>query len=185
MRNLWIVPWVLLTACSGSHGPGSDGGAAGYDECAMPTDCIVVPASCCGSCGAATRGDSVAVSRARSGEYRTSVCGDELGCPRCFMEQDPTLVATCEAGRCVVVDLQLHGATECADASECHVRAVECCECGATISPSTVIAISDPAAYEALVCDPGMGCAECAPIYPPEYEALCEAGRCVFRGSGP
>lgn len=181
MKQPLLVSLVLLTACSGSHSPGSDGGAVGYDECAMPTDCVVVPASCCGSCGAATRMDSVAVSRTRRDDYRTSVCGDDLGCPACFMEQDPTLVATCEAGRCGVVDVQLHAATECADASDCRVRAVECCECGATISPGTVIATSDPGAFEALVCDPGTGCPECAPIYPPEYQAFCETGRCVFR----
>lgn len=186
MRRLLFPVLVALFAagCPSTHGPDTDGGADGFDECAVPSECLVVPASCCGSCGAATRGDAVAVSRSRADAYRASVCGDDFGCPACFMEPDPTLVATCQAGRCVVVDLQLHAATECAGPTDCRVRASECCECGASITPSTVVAVSNGAAYEALVCDPGTGCPECAPVYPDDYGAFCDEGRCVMVFAG-
>lgn len=184
MRFSSLTFALLLVACSGSHTGGDDAGSTErFDECEVPTDCVVVPESCCGSCGAAARGDAVAVHTARAGDYRRSAC-DPVGgdCPACFMEPDPTLVATCEAGRCVVVDLQEHPSTECAAAADCRVRAVECCECGATITPSTVVAVSDPAAFEPLVCDPGTGCPECAPTYPDDLVPACEAGRCVVTG---
>jgi len=183
MRLCSVSFALLLVACSGSHTGGDDAGSTEpFDECSVPTDCVVVPASCCGSCGAASRGDAVAVNTARTSAHRASACGDDADCPACFAEPDPTLVATCEAGRCAVVDLQAHPSTECAAATDCRVRAVECCECGATISPSTVVAISDPGAFEPLVCEPGMGCPECAPVYPDDLVAACEAGRCVVNG---
>ncbi|MEZ4338455.1 MAG: hypothetical protein R3B82_17685 [Sandaracinaceae bacterium] len=178
-RFLWIGA-LLLTGCPSSHGMDEDAGGVVYDECSAPSDCVVVPASCCGSCGAATRGDAIAVATDRASAYRTSACGADTGCPACFMEPDPTLVATCTAGRCAVVDLAMHAATECTVSADCRVRAAECCECGATITESTVVAVSDGAAYEALVCDPGMGCPECEPLYPDTIGATCEGGRCAI-----
>lgn len=184
MRSLLVSLALILTGCPSTHGMGDDGSTDGYDACSVPSDCLVVPASCCGSCGAATRGDAVAVSTSRASAYRASVCGGDFGCPACFMEPDPTLVATCDAGRCVVVDLTTHAATECAAASDCRVRAVECCECGATITESTVVAIANGAAFEALVCDPGTGCPECAPVYPDTFGATCDAGHCAMIFAG-
>ncbi|MBX3276203.1 MAG: hypothetical protein KF729_38475 [Sandaracinaceae bacterium] len=169
---------LLLTGCPSAHG--GDAGAAGYDACRVPSECVVVPASCCGACGAARRGDAVAVSVARADAYRAVACGGDPTCPACFSPPDPTLVATCEADRCVVVDLSRHPASECAASSDCRVRASACCECGATISESTVVAVSNEAAYAALVCDPGTACPECAPVYPAEYGAVCDAGRCAM-----
>ncbi|MDQ3031274.1 MAG: hypothetical protein M3Y87_02580 [Myxococcota bacterium] len=176
---------VWIAACSSSHAP--DGGDAApdarsdarWDECTVPSECVVVPASCCGSCGAATRGDATALNRAHLGAHRSSVCTDGFGCPACFSEPDPTLLATCEANRCIVVDLQTHAATECTTPADCRVRAVECCECGASITPSTVVAISSASALEDLVCDPGTGCPECLPDYPSTFGATCDDGRCV------
>lgn len=179
-----ILSVFLLLACTDSHSPGESDAGARWDECALPSECVVVPASCCGACGVATRGDAIAVHRARVSEHRASVCGDDFGCPACAGVPDPTLVATCDAGRCVVVDLQVHAATECETAGECRVRASECCECGATIGPSSVVAVSDGSAYEALVCDPGMGCPECAPDYPDTLSAICEDARCRVVVSG-
>ena len=161
-----------------------DGGGTVDDTCTVPSDCVVVPASCCGSCGQPTRSDAIAIAADQQSAYRASVCGDDLGCPACFMEPDPTLLATCEAGRCVVVDLATHAATECTSSTDCRVRAAECCECGATITESTVVAVSDGAAFEALVCDPGTGCPECAPVYPDTFGATCDAGRCAMIFAG-
>lgn len=175
-----------LTACSGSHGRDEEdaGRSEPSDECVVPSDCVLVSVSCCGSCGAVVRGDAAAVNRAHADAHRAAACPDGAGCPACFAEQDPTLLATCDAGRCVVVDLQAHAATVCASSSDCRVRAVECCECGASITESTVVAISDPAALEALVCDPGTGCPECLPDYPDGFGATCDGGRCAMVFSG-
>lgn len=183
-RALLAALGAVLVACSSTHAPGDDGSVDDLDTCSVPADCVVVPASCCGSCGAATRGDAVAVSVARVSDHRSSVCGDDLGCPACFMEPDPTLLATCDAGHCALVDLQTHPATECAVASDCRVRAAECCECSATISESTVVAVADAAAFEALVCEPGAGCPECAPVYPDTFGATCDGGRCAMIFAG-
>jgi hypothetical protein len=146
---------------------------------------VLVSISCCGSCGAVVRGDATAVSRANVAAHRMDACPDDAACPACLMDQDPTLLATCEAGRCVVVDLQAHAATSCASSDDCRVRAVECCECGASITASTVVAVSDSSALEGLVCDPGTGCPECLPDYPDDFGASCEGGRCVMVFAGP
>ncbi|HJL15282.1 MAG TPA: hypothetical protein RMH99_06490 [Sandaracinaceae bacterium LLY-WYZ-13_1] len=180
-----LVSILFVLGCGESHDLGDEDAGPDVGDlaaCEVPSDCVVVPESCCGSCGAATRGDAIAVHRDRTGDWRGMACGDDMGCPACFMQQDPTLVATCEAGHCAVVDLQTHPATECASADDCRVRAAECCECGATVEPGTLIAISDEGAFGPLVCDPGMGCPECLPMYPPEVSAACEAGRCVAVG---
>ena len=55
------VTSALLACGSDSHpvDAGTEAGAdAGHDyrACNVPSDCIVVPESCCGSCGAQTRG---------------------------------------------------------------------------------------------------------------------------------
>ena len=189
MRAATALTAFLLSACSATHTGGEDGGGTDpgdYDDCRVPSDCVLRPASCCGACGAATREDSVALNADRAADYQGSVCGDDVGCPACFMEQDPTLIATCEAGRCVVVDLLAHPATECAADADCRLRAGECCECGASVSATNVLSVADPGAIEDLLCDPGFGCPECAPIYPDSVTAACESGRCVVASTdGP
>lgn len=184
------VAILLFAACGASHTPGDAGSADGGRDggpvdggdlaaCSVPTDCVVVPASCCGSCGAATRGDAIALNVTRANEYRTSVC-DGLGCPACFMEQDPTLIATCQASRCVVVDLYEHAAAACTGDDECRIRTVDCCECGGDITRAGIIAIrrDSEGPFSSLVCDPGWACPECAPTYPSEVVPVCHEGHC-------
>jgi len=179
---------LALVGCSDSHGAGGDGGGedaggtSGLDLCETPDDCVVVPASCCGTCGEPTRGDAVALNRASASTYRDMACGDDFACPACAGMPDPTLLATCEANRCVVVDLQAHVSTECGSDADCRVRTADCCECGGATDPASMVAIAidDAAAFEALVCGGDFGCPECAPAYPASYSAVCDAGRCRF-----
>jgi hypothetical protein len=184
----WVMPLASLALCCGGEtsddrsGVGGSGGGAGsgngsYSECVENSDCTVAPASCCGSCGAATRSDSVGLNRARSDEYRASVCGDD-GCPACFQTPDPTLVPTCAEGICRIVDLQAHLSTSCVADADCRVRTQSCCECGGDTSPGTLVAISDEGSYSSLVCDPDQACGECAPVYPSEATARCTGGYC-------
>ncbi|MFW5921170.1 MAG: hypothetical protein ACOCUS_04965 [Polyangiales bacterium] len=188
---------LASAGCGSSHGPGDGGGGrdgggtdgggtdAGHDgggidagdgvrACEVPSDCIVVPESCCGSCGAATRGDAIALAADRADDYRTSVC-EGMGCPACFMQQDPTLLATCNAGVCEVVDLHEHPSAACDSDDECRVRTRDCCECGGDTSRAGLVAIraDGEGDFTSVVCDPMIGCPECAPVYPEEASAVC------------
>jgi len=187
---------MLLAGCGESHsytceGPACDrdaGHDAGVDpdllSCTGPEDCVVIPRSCCGSCGAATREDSIAVRADRAGDWSTMACAadgdDPIGCPGCFMEQDPTLLAGCEEGRCVVVDLYEHPSAQCTVDAECVLRARECCECGADTSFAGVVAINSigRTEFEALVCNDDTACPECAPVYPEDAMPVCHEGHC-------
>lgn len=145
-------------------------------QCAGPNDCEVRPASCCGSCGAATRADAVALNYAYAATYADAVCTGE-GCPLCDAEPDRTLLASCQDGTCVVVDLLLDPATQCTTAEECHVRTADCCECGGSTNLSDLVAVSDDSAFEALVCEPMVGCDTCMPTYP-AIATECVDGHC-------
>jgi hypothetical protein len=175
----------VMAACSTQHDVvDPDAGVPGdLQACDVSPECIVVPESCCGSCGAATRGDAIAVNVDRADVYRTVVCEGTGACPACFLQQDPTLVATCLAGQCAVVDLEDHPVTECEHDDDCRVRTRDCCECGGDTSPAGLIALRVGEAeqqYADLVCDPDDPCPECAPLLPEDATAFCSsAGRCV------
>jgi len=185
MRALPALVLLVLIDCGGQSEEnggtgGSGGGIPGLAACTANADCIVVPKSCCGSCGAATREDSIAVNAKKASDYRSSVC-DSMGCPACYMPTDPTLVATCSAGTCQVVDLLKHAATSCTSENDCRVRTTACCECGGPTDDEHLIAVAQEPAYSALVCD-GQGCPECAPQYPPKA-LVCEAGHCKIQST--
>jgi len=162
----------------GTHsqgGQGQGGSLAGFTDCTTSSQCIVIPASCCGSCGAATRDDAVAVNAAEGSAYLDLVCAGVAGCPGCYMMQDPTLVATCDEGTCVVVDLHEHPSAACDSHDDCRIRTHDCCECGGDVTEESLIAInqSSEASFAALVCDAGTGCPECLPVYPAGAVAQC------------
>lgn len=159
---------------SGGSGVGGVGGGSGGTTspdmfaCQVNSDCLLRSASCCGSCGAATREDSIAINKQFSAQYASQNC-EAVDCPGCFMPQDPTLLATCRGGQCTVVDLLTHPATECQSPNDCRPRTTDCCECGAPTDPEHLIAISvsGDLQYSQLVCDPAVGCDDCLPNYPP------------------
>ncbi len=170
----------------------ADTGGGGISDCTAPSDCVVVPVSCCGSCGAATRGDAVAIHVDRRSDHQTIACGGGMAaCPACYSPQDPSLIATCNAGTCEVVDLLVDPISECVDGMDCRLRTQSCCECGGDTTMEGLIAIprTSEEAYMTLVCDDGpmAGCPECAPLYPMEASAVCDAtGHCaVVWGGAP
>lgn len=186
---------VLLAGCGESHsytcdGPACDrdagtdgGGDPSLFTCSGPEECVVIPRSCCGSCGAATREDAIAVRADRAADWSAMACDsgdDPIACPGCFMEQDPTLLAGCEEGRCVVVDLHEHPSAQCTVDAECVLRARECCECGADTSYTGLVAINSigRSAFEEVVCNTDTGCPECAPVYPEDATPACASGHC-------
>lgn len=148
--------------------------------CEVPSDCSVVFNDCCGFCGQPEPADVSALNVAAVEAHQRRVCKDgTVGCPgiACF-PQPPSVLATCEAGRCAIVELAQHAATACGDDSDCRIRNVSCCECNASLQPGTLVAVSDEAAYTSLVCDPAQACDDCAPIYPMEVTAVCEQRSC-------
>jgi hypothetical protein len=147
--------------------------------CQVNTDCLLRSASCCGACGAATRQDSIAINKQYASQYSNDVCGPDYGCPACYSPQDPTLLASCRGGQCVVVDLLAHPSTECQSPSDCRVRTTDCCECGGATDPEHLIAIAinGDSQYSQMICDPNTACPECEPVYPP-VSLGCIDGHC-------
>ncbi len=176
------------TQAGGTHAGGA--GAAGTggipgDElrrCDQPSDCVVVPATCCGVCGQPTVGDVTAVRADRVAEHSEQVCGDEpRGCPDCMIRPTPELVAGCIANRCEAVDLRAHPSTACQRHEDCRVRTPDCCECGGAADAWSVVAVSDSDALTDLVCDEHQGCPKCMPVYP-AIRTRCDSktGHCVI-----
>jgi hypothetical protein len=192
-HKLLLVMMLVLAAACGDDDAALDGGNAESDSgapdaalpadlfaCDVPSDCKVVPASCCGGCGAPRRGDALAIAGDKLGEHREMVCDDQQACPDCdSLFLDPTLVATCRDARCALVDLLEHAASACESDDECSLRTPDCCPCGGDYSPGRVIAVTSQSAYAELVCDPEQGCDGCLPSYPSEVTAACNAqGHC-------
>lgn len=173
---LFFLAGFAVVTCGGSTEPGQSPSPI-YDICSESSECVIRPASCCGQCGAATRADVIALNANQVAAYTGEVCGDDFGCPACYMAPDPTLLGTCEAGHCKVVDLRTHVATECDQPSDCRIRTTACCECGGPTDVEHIVAISSESSFAGLVCD-GQACPECAPIYPDEVAARCSMGHC-------
>ena len=174
-----ILLATALLACADDDADRSDGGQPDLSSCESNSECIVVPQSCCGTCGAPVRGDAIAINRSRVSEHARVACKGDVGCPACaplFVE--PTLVATCNAGTCELVDLRLHSASTCANDDDCNVRTPDCCECGGDTEPGRLIGVGATAErdYALLVCDPDEACPECAAVYPREVTVECNAG---------
>lgn len=139
----------------------------------------MIPSSCCGSCGAATRGDARAVNRDRASEAQSNACGSEQGCPACYGVDDPALFAVCKSGTCQIQDLADDASAECTSDLDCAIRTRECCECGGDTSPGSLVAISDPQAFGELVCSGTEACGECLLVYPSGVQARCgSSGHC-------
>lgn len=164
----------LFAACGGeSTGKKT---APAQEDCESNADCVVVPQSCCGTCGSATRDDAIAVKVERSDEYRADACETAGRCPACAaVVEDPRLLGVCVARRCEVVRLHDHPVAYCASDAECQIRTRDCCPCGGETAPGRMIAIrkDGESYYSDIVCDEGQACPECAPVYPAEVTARC------------
>jgi len=147
--------------------------------CVSPTECSVVPVTCCGRCGTATSTDMIAVRNDEANAWRNAVCGGgPIACPDCAAMPDPYLVATCEAGNCLARDLHLDALTQCTADADCTLAPATCCACGA-IGLGAAIAFN-PAhgSLAPLICDPRADCPPCVPTFT-GIAARCSAGRCI------
>jgi hypothetical protein len=165
------------TSGAATGGSSGSGGTGDPTSCEVPSDCVLVPSSCC-VCGVPELGDVTAVNLQGAAEY-TQTCGMGPAC-LCPTALNPNLVATCASETCQAVDIREHAVSECSDDDECRVRVSQCCECGGDTSPGSLVAVGTGLGYDELVCDPLGLCTECAPDYPPEVSALCETGRCTL-----
>jgi len=175
------VVFAVGVACGGTTVTGdggvSDGGGDGslpadVTACTTGDDCVVIPSSCCGSCGAATPTDMVAVRKDKVSAARAARCTG-VGCPACFMEQSANLQARCVSGKCQAFDVRADAVSACSGPNDCKLRMAECCECGGT--HVIAIASSKEAAYTSAVCPASPSCAKCAPTYPMFTVAVCDA----------
>ncbi|MFT5353739.1 MAG: hypothetical protein ACI9KE_000939 [Polyangiales bacterium] len=183
---------AAVTDVPGRDTPSTDAPTpdARFGECLVPTDCFLLPESCCGSCGQPSRTDIDSVPLAGVDAQRSMACAEPVPCPACEGQPDVTLLADCSMASCTVFDLDPPngpppGLSACEDDTDCIIRAAECCECGATITEETVVALNVEirGGYEPFVCEPGTGCPECAPLYPDNLVARCigdgPAARCT------
>lgn len=157
------------------------GGACDVRSCGRPSDCVVVPESCCGTCGAATPEDVTAVNGDAASEHRASACAGVAGCDLCFMTTDPHLTATCSAAtaQCEPVDLGSAEWAGCASDAECVLRLPDCCACGPGGEP-IALRLDRLDELAGALCDPDSGCLGCEPDFSPRV-ARCETGLCVVR----
>ncbi len=174
-------------------GPADGGGDDAFDApCAEPSDCTLAANTCCGVCGRPSLGDMDAIAAAKEEAHRRAVCPDpDPICPGCAAMPNPNLGATCdrEEGRCTAFDIEQHEVSACTRDEDCIVRVPDCCACGADTSAFNLVALrADRVAdYLAMVCDTGMTCLECEPVYPPNVEAFCDraSGHCRLRRAAP
>jgi hypothetical protein len=145
--------------------------------CDVNSQCVIRAESCCGSCGAATADDWIALNVADLDDYSAAVCVG-IGCPECARPDDPWLVASCSMGDCVGTDLRLSPLTECAAASDCVLGPRQCCDCGLLGELSTIAYNPARGSPYGLICDPDIICPPCVPTFD-GLAADCVGGRCV------
>jgi hypothetical protein len=172
--------WIDATVDGNDDDSGDDTGPD-WRTCSEPSDCVLVANSCCGVCGPPELEDRDAVNKSRTDEHFQEVCPEPQPCPECVEEFNPYLVATCEQQSCIGYDVRRESFTECETDADCRVRVRECCECGGTTDPYSLIAIAQDgeAAYTDLVCGGPVDCPACEPVYPDNATAVCgDAGHC-------
>lgn len=173
---------AIAVACGGTtvggDGGANDGGPSpDVTACKAAGECVIVPHSCCGQCGAATKSDMEAINATKLSAYRQSCAGTP--CPACFMQQDPNLQAVCVAGACKPLVVNADAMSACTTSADCQLRFAECCECGAT-GGLIALAKGKLAAYHDAICAPDATCGKCLPLYPADAVAVCNTstGHC-------
>ncbi|MCS6799920.1 MAG: hypothetical protein NZ898_15635 [Myxococcota bacterium] len=185
-----MFAWLQL-GCASHHGPpgstdaaadaatdavpGADG--AGGLACSGPSECVLLPRTCCGRCGLPTPGDMIALHRSQADAYQREVC-DGVACPECAGTPDPYLIATCREGRCVALDLRDEPITSCSRHDECVVATNRCCGCPNEHSNNVLAYNPSRGSLHAFLCDGDVACRPCAGTEM-WWGAWCDAGRCV------
>jgi hypothetical protein len=161
------------------------GGQPDMDACAAPGECVLLGASCCGPCDPANVRSFVAVNYMATGAYMHARGCDAVDCAACppVSEPETTLqyfIATCEAGRCRVVDIRQNEATSCTSHTDCVLRdGANCCE---GCDSQGFVSVNRSGALEKLVCHPTFtSCPPCGPVVPSNLAPFCTSGHCGVR----
>lgn len=174
-----------------STGTSGGGGTDAFLLCESPSDCTIVARTCCGVCSEPQLDDVIAVAKEQQQAYRESVCDPGQPCPLCAAEPNPDLFASCVGasdnapGQCQAFDVSQTAIGACQSDDDCVLRnGLACCESCTTATRSTLVAINknEEGALHDLVCEGDVACPECAPSYPPNAKAVCEAGSCRVAG---
>ncbi len=159
------------------HAQGGQGqaGAPSWAACQQPGECVVSPASCCGSCGAPTPGDMDGVNKSKLGDHSSDVCPGVQGCPACFAETSQDLLGVCRASTCQAIEVSKDAISACDSDADCVLRA-GCCNCQGSPQKSAYAAVSKAglAEYQANVCSSDGDCGCPAPSAP-KFKAVCGA----------
>lgn len=172
------------------------GGSPNYDQCKVPTECLVTGTGCCGICDGPniSAHDLIAYNRAFQNQLQCGlafgVAGDAAGAAA---PQDPIACApcaevgpgsmynffpSCVANQCAVEDVRTSSVSACKTSADCKLRnGTSCCEaCGS----GNLIAVRKDGSFENLACgDQPIACAACAPVPTPGAIAVCGAsGHC-------
>ncbi|MGE0787474.1 MAG: hypothetical protein AB7S26_17505 [Sandaracinaceae bacterium] len=196
MGDTWVCPSGYIAMCQtqvvgGRCQPGipSDAGVPpppDYFSCSVTSECALGSTTCCGVCGRETAGDVVAVRGDRAQQYFDDVVCPEARteppiCPGCAAMPNPNLIASCDAGRCGLLDVENDpDLTSCTDDTECMLRLPSCCACGIGSGAFDTIAIrvDQESALAQRICDPDADCPDCLPSFDPSIRAACVAGAC-------
>ncbi len=182
-----IVPADSAPADSGRRDAGRRDAAIDephWSACEESSECVVMPASCCGNCGAPAPMDMVGVNVSRLSDQRGEACGGgDVACPACAAMPDPHLIATCDVDTCQAIDLRNDPATECSSDSDCRLWVARCNAC-VEVADAEIIGVSDVSRIFDLLCDDGAAPPPCAPVLPDYLEPWCDAGRCAARVIG-
>jgi hypothetical protein len=171
------------------------GGNPNYDECKVPSDCLITGTGCCGICDGPgiSAHDLISYNRAYQNQLQCglgfNVAGDAAGaapqipiaCAPCAEVGVGTLqnfFPSCVANQCAVEDVRTSAATACKTAADCKLRSgTSCCEgCGS----GNLIAVRKDGSFEKLACgNQAVACDACAPTPTPGAVAICgESGHC-------
>jgi hypothetical protein len=159
------------------------------DTCEDNGDCMLRARGCCGACEPSQLSDFVALNVEHDKDYTAMQNCEAVDCAPCLEPEPgasnrPYFIATCQANRCIAVDLRTTDVTECEQPSDCSLRyGAGCCEgCGG----NDILAVSDQAKLSELVCPAEIPpCLACLPPVPVDVTADCQAGRCVVQPLSP
>lgn len=129
--NRFATQQDCYAACGGQ-------GFNDYAACLDSADCTYTGLSCCGPCGEETGADWVALNEALVPEWMSGRCHLIDGCTSCINPDTRNLWSSCEAGHCVLNDLDDSPLTACSDGADCVLRnGLDWCE--RALGPACVI----------------------------------------------
>lgn len=169
---------------SGASGRGgsetASGGSASVDlaACSADSECELVPANCCDGCPT-TLEDFLAINAKYDAQYASRCETVDCNPPRCLPDFDSSTnyyIATCEAQRCVALDLRTTPLTSCTRDADCVLRGgTACCAgCGSrSRAPIVALAIGSEPALRGFVCGSApKACPACTATFPDD-SAVC------------